>query len=59
MTARREFLMIAIATLITIIAWAVLDTLHTRTETEVPQKWKEAVLPINPNFDVSEVGDLR
>ena len=53
MTARREFLIIAIATLITILAWAVLDTVHNRTETEVPQKWKDVVEPINPNFDIS------
>jgi len=59
MTARREFLIIAIATLITIIAWAVLDTIHTRTETEVPQKWRDAVKPIEPNFDMSEVQNLR
>ena len=59
MTARREFLIIAIATLITILAWAVLDTVHNRTETEVPQKWKDVVEPINPNFDISEVQNLR
>lgn len=52
---RKEFLAIAIATLITVLAWAILDTLHARRETDIPQEWVEAAEPLNPNFDL---GDL-
>lgn len=50
--SRKEFLVIAFATLITVILWAILDTLHTRRESEIPQEWVEAAEPLNPNFDV-------
>lgn len=50
--ARKEFLLIAIATLITIILWAVLDIIHSRVKTEVPPRWQEASEEIDPNFDL-------
>ena len=57
MMARKEFLLVAIATLITVLAWAVLNTFHARKVTDVPQEWIKAAEPINPNFNVGE--DLK
>lgn len=59
MSARKEVLIIAIATLITILAWAVLDIFHSRTKTDIPQEWKTAVEPLDPSFDTSEVQNLK
>ena len=53
MIARREFLIIAIATLITVLSWAVLDTLHNRSQTGVIPKWQDAAEPLEPDFDLS------
>ncbi len=52
MIAKKQFLIIAIATLITVLSWAVLDTVHKRTSTEVSIKWQDAAEPIDPNFDL-------
>ena len=51
MIARKEFLIIAIATLITVLSWAILDTVHKRTSTQVSVQWQKAAEPLNPNFD--------
>lgn len=49
---KKEFLAIAIATLIIVLAWAILDTLHARQDTEIPEEWVRAGEPIDPNFDI-------
>lgn len=50
---RREFLIIAIATFITAIAWAVFDILHARANVEVSPKLQQVIEPIDPNFDTT------
>ena len=52
---RKEFLIISIATLITVIAWVVFDILHARAQVKIPDNIKEVIEPINPNFDVSGI----
>ena len=49
---RKEFLIIAIATLITIVSWAVLDAIHQRAVVEVSPEWQQAAEEINPNFNL-------
>lgn len=48
---KKEFLVIAIITLITACAWAFFDILHTRSNTEVSAKVQQVIEPIDPNFD--------
>lgn len=50
--SRKEFLIAAILTFITIIAWVVFDILHTRSQVEIPPTLQELLAPLNPEFDV-------
>lgn len=49
---RKEFLVIAIATLITIIAWVVFDAIHARANVKPPADVENALTPIETNFDL-------
>jgi len=55
----KEFFIIAIATLITIIGWVAFDVLHTRSEVGVSPKLQEVIEPINPNFDEEAIRLLQ
>lgn len=48
---RKEWLIAAILTFVTILAWVVFDIIHARTEVEVSQKVQAIIEPINPNFN--------
>lgn len=48
---KKEWLIAAILTLITVLAWVVFDIIHARSSVEIPQNLKEVIEPINPNFD--------
>lgn len=50
---RKEWLLAAILTFITILAWVVFDILHSRSQVEVPSKIQEVIEPINPDFNTS------
>lgn len=52
MIARKEFAILAIATLITVLSWAVLDIFHHRSNTEAPLNLQKAAEPISPDFDL-------
>lgn len=52
---RKEFLLIAIATLITIIAWVVFDIIHKRSAVQLPPDTQKIIEPIDPNFNVSTI----
>lgn len=52
---RKEFLVIAIATFITAVAWAVFDILHARANVEVSPKLQQVMEPIDPNFDTANI----
>lgn len=49
---KNRFLIIAIATLITVISWTVLDIIHKRASTNISIQWQEAAEPLDPNFDL-------
>ena len=55
---RKSFLIISIATFITVISWVVFDVLHTRAEVEIPPETQEVIQPINPNFDQEAINLL-
>lgn len=48
---KKNWLVIAIITFITICAWVVFDILHTRAKVELSPKIQEVIEPINPEFD--------
>ena len=52
---KKELLIAAILTFITIIAWVVFDILHTRSSVEISPKLQEVIQPINPNFNTKSL----
>lgn len=52
---KKEWLIAAILTFITIIAWVVFDIIHSYSEVEIPQKVQEVIEPISPDFDTQSV----
>lgn len=52
---RKEWLIAAIMTLVTIVAWVTTDIIHTRSEVQIPQKLQEVIEPIDPNFNIESL----
>lgn len=52
---KKEFFIIAIATLITILAWVAFDIIHKRQQVEIPSSVQEKLEPLNPNFDLGGI----
>lgn len=52
---RKEWLLAAIFTFITIMAWVIFDVLHARSEVEISPKLQEVIEPINPNFNTESL----
>lgn len=48
---KKEWLIAAIITFVSIIAWLAFDVIHTRSKVEIPQKIQDVLEPVNPNFD--------
>lgn len=53
--AKKEFLIIAIATLITVIAWVVFDIIHRVSVVKLPPNIEKIIEPIETNFNVSNL----
>lgn len=52
MFTRKEFLIVIIATFITIVVWITFNILHRVSQVKVSDKVQEVIEPINPNFDL-------
>ena len=52
---RKEWLIAAILTFITVLAWVVFDIIHARSQVEIPQKIQELIEPINPEFNTQSL----
>ena len=48
---KKEWLVAAILTFITVAGWVIFDIIHTRSQVEIPQNLKEVIEPISPDFD--------
>lgn len=48
---KKEWLVAAILTFMTLSAWVVFDILHTRSQVEIPSKIQEVTEPVNPQFN--------
>lgn len=55
---RKEWLIAAILTFITIVAWVVFDILHTRAQVEISPKLQEVIEPINPELNTKVLEEL-
>lgn len=52
---KKEWLIAAILTFITILAWVISDAIHTRSEVQIPQKLQEVIEPISPDFNIQNL----
>lgn len=55
---RKQWLVIAILTLITVISWVIFDIIHSRAQVEIPTDIKNVLDPINPNFDTKALENI-
>lgn len=55
---RKEWLIAAILTFLTVCAWVVFDILHTRATVEIPKNVQEVIEPINPEFNTSVLDEV-
>lgn len=56
---KKEFLVIAIITFITVIAWVIFDILHARAAVEISPKLQQVIEPLKPDFDQEAIDILR
>lgn len=50
---KKQWLIAAVLTFLTVCAWVVFDILHARAQVEISPKYKELIEPLNPEFDIS------
>jgi hypothetical protein len=55
---RKEWLIAAILTFITVVAWIVFDIIHTQKQVEISPEVQEVLEPISPDFDTGVVESL-
>jgi len=54
---RKEFLLVAITTFITVVAWVVFDIIHARNSVQIDTNLLETIEPIDTNFDIGVVNE--
>ena len=52
---KKQWLIAAILTFVTIIAWVIFDILHARAQVEISPKLQEIIEPINPEFNTKSI----
>lgn len=52
---KKQWLIAAILTFLTIVCWVIFDILHTRAQVEVSPKVQQIIEPINPNFNTKSL----
>lgn len=52
---RKEWLIAAIVTFVTIIAWVAFDIIHSYSKVEIPKKVQEVIEPISPEFNIQSL----
>lgn len=52
---KRGIFIIAIITLITILAWVAFDIMHKQSQVEIPSNIQEKLQPLNPEFDLEGI----
>lgn len=54
---RKEWLIAAIVTFVTIVAWVIFDIKHNYSQVEIPAKVQEIIEPISPDFNTQVLED--
>ena len=52
---RKEWLIAAIITFITVCAWVIFDIIHAYSQVEIPPKIQELIEPISPDFNTQSL----
>lgn len=52
---RKEWLIAAILTLVTIVAWVIFDIIHSYSKVETSQRVQEVIEPISPDFNTQSL----
>lgn len=52
---RKDWLIAAILTFITVIAWVTFDIIHSSAKVEISPKLQDVIEPISPNFDIKDL----
>ena len=52
---KKQWLIAAILTFMTICAWVIFDILHARSRVEISPKLQEVIEPIDPNFNTDSL----
>lgn len=55
---RKEWLIAAIATFISIVAWVIFDIIHAYSKVEVPEKVQQIIEPISPDLNTKSLESL-
>lgn len=54
----KQFLIIIIATLITVLIWFAVDIYRSRSQVKVSPEVQQLLEPVNPNFDQNLINEL-
>lgn len=54
---KKEWLIAAIITFMTILAWVIFDIIHARSQVEIAQQVQEIIQPISPDFNTRSLED--
>lgn len=52
---KKEWLIAAILTFITVCAWVIFDIIHTRSQVQIPNQLQEIIEPISPDFNIKNL----
>lgn len=51
---KKEWLIAAILTFITVCAWVIFDIIHARSQVQISPKLQEVIEPISPEFNIKD-----
>jgi hypothetical protein len=54
---KKGALIIAIMTLMTVIAWLIFGIIHAREQVQIPTDTQSAIEPLDPNFDLTPLNN--
>lgn len=52
---KKEWLIAAILTFITVFSWVVFDIIHARAQVQIPTQLQQVIEPISPDFDLRSI----
>lgn len=55
----RQFLIVVTITFVTVTLWVISDILHSRSQVTIPTETKRLIEPVDPNFNLQIIQDLR